>query len=163
MNNEDIIPGKLIFTEKDFGIMNWHDVNIHGIGFDSNNFELLLDIDYIFKWIEPEPGKEFYSFLTAPATLVFRNVWDYNCDFTSNLHLTIMSINRSNQRIPNSHEFIDDKLEYTWVIELLEGEITFNSTGYTLYSRRLPERTDRQSYTLPERKGISFEKVILSV
>jgi len=153
---------KLIYTEEDFEDMDWHDVYIHGMGFDSKNFELFLDVDYIFKWIK-KPRAKYYSFIIAPATVVFRNVWDYTCDFISNINLTIMSIDRINPRVPNNHEYIKDKTEWRWEIELLEGEIKFNSTGYKLYTRQQPEIKRQQHYTLQERNGISFEKVELNL
>ena len=140
--------------------MDWHDVYIHGMGFDSINFELFFDIDYIFKWIK-KPSAKYFSFLTAPATLVFKNVWDYSCDFISNINLTIMSIARDNPRVPKNHEYIKEKIEWTWAIELLEGEIKFNSTGYKLYTRQQPKKKKEQHYTLKERNGISFNKITL--
>ena len=41
---------KTIWTDTDFEQMNWHDCPIHAFSFN-DNFELLLDIDYIFKWV----------------------------------------------------------------------------------------------------------------
>jgi hypothetical protein len=41
---------KSLWTEKDFDTMGWHDSFVYGISF-GENFQLLFDIDYIFKWV----------------------------------------------------------------------------------------------------------------
>ena len=50
-----------IWTEDDFDIMSWHDSKVYGIGFDEENFKLLLDIDYIIDWVKPEPNNIYFS------------------------------------------------------------------------------------------------------
>src|SRR5439155_21640447 len=69
--------GKPVWTEADFDQMNWHDATVHGIAFreEAGGADLLLDIDYIARWIEPVPPSEYFTFLVGPATLVFRDVW----------------------------------------------------------------------------------------
>ena len=62
---------KSFWTERDFANMGWHDVRIHAIAFDSEKFELLMDIDYMFAWADPAPGEKHYTFWMAPCTLVF--------------------------------------------------------------------------------------------
>jgi hypothetical protein len=68
---------KAVWTDADFVTMGWHDATVHAIAFheDEQNAELLLDLDYIVRWIDPEPPAEHLTFLVAPATLVFENVW----------------------------------------------------------------------------------------
>jgi hypothetical protein len=67
-------PSKLVWTERDFDQMSWHDCRLHGIGFiDDFNphlHELRLDIDYILKWCEGT-GSDESGFWISPATLVF--------------------------------------------------------------------------------------------
>ena len=65
---------KSLWTEQDFDEMGWHDVHIHALAFDSENFELLLDIDFLFAWVDPAPGEKYYSFWISPCTLAFSNV-----------------------------------------------------------------------------------------
>ena len=77
---EDYTIEKWIWTEADFEVMGWHDNRIYALAFSADTFELILDIDYIFKWINPEPGETFFQFWTAPATLVFQNVYDVEFD-----------------------------------------------------------------------------------
>jgi hypothetical protein len=68
---------KAVWTAADFDRMDWHDARVHAITFHEveQDAELLLDLDYIVRWIDPEPPAEYFSFLVAPATLVFENVW----------------------------------------------------------------------------------------
>jgi hypothetical protein len=44
---------KPVWTEADFEQMGWHDVHIHAVAFRPEIFELWLDIDYIFGWVDP--------------------------------------------------------------------------------------------------------------
>ena len=67
---------KVVWTDADFEQMGWHDNRVHGLSFedDGEDARLLLDIDYIVRWIEPEPPAEYFTFMIAPATLVFEGV-----------------------------------------------------------------------------------------
>ena len=44
---------KAVWTDGDFDRMGWHDARVHAIAFheDEDNAELLLDLDYIVRWI----------------------------------------------------------------------------------------------------------------
>lgn len=68
---------KALWTDADFALMGWHDATVHAIAFnaDDDHAELVLDVDYIVRWIDPQPPSKYFSFLVAPATLVFENVW----------------------------------------------------------------------------------------
>src|SRR5690242_20793394 len=68
---------KNIWTENDFEQMGWHDAIIYKIAFGNN---LLLDIDYIFQWNQPEIEGLGFTFWIAPATLCFRNVKNLKFD-----------------------------------------------------------------------------------
>jgi hypothetical protein len=51
---------KSIWSDADFDVMGWHDVTIHGLcvqpGASDNLLpRLLLDIDYIVRWVHPLP------------------------------------------------------------------------------------------------------------
>ena len=67
---------KLIWSQHDFDVMGWHDATIHAFALVPEQFELLLDIDYILKWEEPEPPDVYHTFWVSPATLVFQGVQD---------------------------------------------------------------------------------------
>jgi hypothetical protein len=75
----DPLLGRAVWTDADFDQMGWHDVRVHAIGFFEDDLEtpaeLALDIDYIVRWIDPEPPDEYFTFDIAPATLVFSDVW----------------------------------------------------------------------------------------
>ena len=67
---------KWTWTEEDFERMGWHDAQVHAFAFLPESWELLLDLDYILKWVAPSEGESHYSFWSAPATLIFENVAD---------------------------------------------------------------------------------------
>ena len=52
---------KAIWSESDLENMGWHDTFIHAISF-SEDSKFLLDIDYIFKWIDPVKEETYFKF-----------------------------------------------------------------------------------------------------
>ena len=159
--SESYTPDKLIWTESDFEIMGWHDCHIHAIAFDelSEKFELVLDLDYIFKWIDPIAPQKNYSFWIAPCTLIFENVHSLSLDLQSVDGLEIDNVSRANVRVPRNSEFIHRDKEWDWTIECQEGTITFCSVGFKQFVRSPPVRNDAQSLSLAERGGRSFERI----
>lgn len=145
-----------ILSTNDFAEINWHDCKIYGFAFDDVEFKFYIDIDLIIEWIEPTPDSEGYSFRIAPATLVFKNVWNLVVDIDTNLALDIDSISMQNPHPPRNKDYIPDQKEYDWNIRLSQGEITFNSIGFDLFIRKAPEIRQEQSFGLKERGGISF-------
>lgn len=148
MNTPPIV--KKEFSEKDFEQMSWHDCKIHAIAFDDKNNKLLLDIDYILQWISK--GK-YFKFWIAPATLIFENVYNLNINIEDSLAQIIDVISREN---PHNTINLKDVTEWDWEIQLVSGEINFNSIGYTLSLRKEPIYTGNEEMTLKERGGISF-------
>lgn len=148
---------KLIWNESDFEKMGWHDCKIYALAFKDEDFELMLDIDYILKWVNPEGSKTHFKFWVAPATLVFRNVWDLKIDLESSLNLEIQDLHRENPRSPKNVNHVEESTEYDWKIETHNGEITFKSVGFKLYLRNDPVLLDTQKIEQKERGGISFE------
>jgi len=149
---DDDLLAKNIWVHDDFDQMSWHDNKIYGIAFNADSFELSLDIDYICKWVKKADS---FMFWVAPATFVFRNVYDLNMSADS-LDLTISDIIRERPMKPNNAPHIIDQLEYHWIIETTQGEITFKSVGFTQHLRENPVLIKRQHLTLDERGGISF-------
>lgn len=145
-----------IWTEDDFDIMSWHDSKVYGIGFDEENFKLLLDIDYIIDWVKPEPNNIYFSFWVSPATLVFTNVYDLNIEISTTLGIDICKVFREKPIVPINKEYINKDTEWLWRISSNQGDITFRSIGYKQYIRRKPILTDGQNIPLIERAGISF-------
>jgi hypothetical protein len=149
---------KSVWTEADFDKMGWHDVVIHGISFNPSQYELLFDIDYIFAWVNPDPPSEYFSFWVSPATLVFRNAYDLKVNIETGLGLQLQGIERNEEREPRNAAYIKDKKEWRWTLEGNEGDILFYSVGFTQHTRQYPKHIKRQSFTLEERGGISFER-----
>jgi hypothetical protein len=144
---------KWVWTEADFEIMGWHDSQIHAMAFCSEDFELVLDIDYILKWIHPQPGEIYFSFWVAPATLVFENIYDLELNLSPcRGFIEIEGI----ERTALVFESIDKRDYYSWTIACQEGEIKFNASGYNQYFRADPtyggQRLDRKSI------GYSFDR-----
>jgi hypothetical protein len=150
---------KCVWSESDFEHMGWHDVVVHALGFDTGRHELMLDIDYIFAWVDPLPPSPYYSFWLAPATLVFHDVWDLKMQYDASLGFQLQGITRTETRI-RPHPLPEGKKEESrWTLEGNEGEISFWATGYTQFTRRLPTHSlSGQSFSLADRLGISFDR-----
>jgi len=149
---------KWVWTEADFERMGWHDSQVHALAFSPETSELLLDIDYIFEWIHPEPSETYFKFWTAPATLIFENVYDV--DFIIGSYsggLEIDGIKREDGRQPRNAPYIRHDLERLWTIDCQEGEIKLRSAGYTQYIRAAPQ-FGRQKLELSARGGCSFKR-----
>ena len=67
---------KEVWSEKNFSSMGWHDASIWSMVCSSEKFEYLLDLDYIFKWVDPKEGETSFEFWVAPVTMVFENAFD---------------------------------------------------------------------------------------
>jgi hypothetical protein len=147
---------KPIWDENDFEQMGWHDSKIYAIAFKDESFELLLDIDYIVKWVAPNEKESYFKFWVAPATIVFRNVWDLNIGLEYDLNLEIQDLQRGDVKKPQNTNVTSGSLEYDWKIEVNNGEITFKSIGYKQYFRKDPILLNTQKIDLLERGGISF-------
>jgi hypothetical protein len=148
---------KTTWTDADFEQMSWHDCHIHAFSF-SDNFELLLDIDYLFKWVQPKKGSRYYSFWIAPCTLIFENVYDIS--FESDYKQPIIDyIERSNPTRTKNAEYIDREFEFDWNIVMVNAEMSFKSVGFKQYVRQKPILIRKQSLEVEIRKGISFDKI----
>lgn len=151
---------KNIWTERDFEIMGWHDVMIHALAIlpREGDYEIMMDIDYIFEWIRPEPPDNYYSFILAPATLSFHGVWDIDSNIATRgcvlEPLQITDIQRANERILKN----SDIAIWDWTITLMQGTISFNGPGYTQYVRQKPKMYGAHTFDEKQRGPISFSK-----
>jgi hypothetical protein len=137
--------------EKD--VESFHDCKIYALKFNDENFELLLDIDFISKC---QKGiNDEYNYWVSSSTLIFRNVYDFNLT-TFSLDLVIQEISKENAIKPKNNKHILDLFEYDWDIETLSGNITFKSTGFELYLRKPPILLEHQTINFVERGGISL-------
>lgn len=154
---------KALWTDADFEQMGWHDCPIKALAFSDNDYQLLLDIDYIFKWVLPK-NKRFYNFWISPCTLVFENVHDINIELSSDgVALTIDKISRKNPVVPRNAEYIGRDTEYDWIIETFAGEISFKSVGFKQYVRQQPVLISTQELDTDARGGISFNTISIDL
>jgi hypothetical protein len=57
--------------------MGWHDSPIYAFSFNTKNLlkqELILDIEYIFEWVNPVAPNNTFSFWVAPSTIIFETI-----------------------------------------------------------------------------------------
>ncbi|MBL1411085.1 hypothetical protein [Sphingobacterium faecale] len=153
---------KTIWTEADYEGMGWHDANIYGFVFhndnaDSATTDLIFDIDYIFKWVQPVPPKDNFSFWVAPCTLRFENTFALEIDIDRRGGLTDM-FEVADLHLLSKSEEKENKWIYEWVIELQDGRIAFKATGFKQIVRQEPVLSDSQVLTLVQRNGISFSQ-----
>jgi hypothetical protein len=149
---------KWVWTEADFENMSWHDSRIYALAFSPDTFELLLDIDYIFQWVNPEQGENSFRFWVAPATLVFRNVYEVEFDVLTTTGLEIDNLTRSEPRAPRNAAYIERDVEWSWTIDCQQGDIKLWSIGYNQYIRSTPQFGQTQKLELEVRGGYSFAK-----
>ncbi|MGV3662650.1 MAG: hypothetical protein ACO1TE_20875 [Prosthecobacter sp.] len=149
---------KNVWTDADFGQMGWHDVVVHALGFDGAGSELLLDLDYLFAWVEPEPPSTCFSFWIAPATLVFHQVWDMKMSYDASLGFQLLEIQRGEERACPHAPPDAPRREWHWTLEGVEGAISFWAGGYTQHTRHRPRHHDSQSLKLVERGGFGFDR-----
>lgn len=147
---------KWVWATNDFEKMGWHDCKIHGIAFDEFNFKILFDIDYIFKWVVPAEDK-CYHFWVSPATLIFENVHDLNIDLSYDMSTVIESLDRGKPNKPLNSDFIKKEIEWEWLIETTNGQISFKSIGYVQHIRKVPVYQASQEIGFEERGGYSFK------
>ena len=155
MSNEYNLE-KMIWTESDYDKMGWHDSKIHAISFRPDKFEFLLDLDYIFEWVNPSDNEQDYKFWVSPVTMVFENTYDVCFDIKTDSGLEIQDIKRDSPRKPKNADYISKEIEWLWSIECLQGNISLRSVGYKMYVKSDPILLNTQSFDLDQRNGINF-------
>ncbi|MBD1935650.1 MULTISPECIES: hypothetical protein [Cyanophyceae] len=159
MESAPYILEKLIWSDADFEQMGWHDAYVHAIAAIPENFELLFDLDYIVQWISPVTQDEYLTFLVAPATLVFRNVWNIELHLESQSgEFSLQNIDRLDEQTTPNEKMTD----WLWKLDGNEGSLSFRSTGYKQYFRRQPILTKFQQLKFEERDGICFSRTVPS-
>jgi hypothetical protein len=148
---------KSVWSDADFEEMGWHDATIHGLSAQVTEgaSRLLLDLDYIVRWVQPVPPAVHFSFWVAPATLVFRDVWDLegDLDFTgSPLALEVADIHRRT---------VDGRQRYgpLWHIDGHAFGLRFHASGYRQYIRQAPILQSGQVLPRAERGDCSFAEL----
>jgi hypothetical protein len=151
-------PEKSVWTEADLEAMGWHDATIHAIALPTDAFELVLDIDYIVKWVNPAEGQTHFRFWVSPATVVFRNLHELSVSLEPHQQVTIQGIERCDPGKPKNAEYIGRDVEWRWMIECHQGEITFRASGFSQYLRAAPQFGTSQFISVKERGGYSFDR-----
>ncbi len=140
---------KRVWSDKDFAVMGWHDCQIYKIALEGNgnNGNLLMDIDYILKWNQPELEGLPFTFWIAPATIAFRNINQLHFDFELSFDdsFEIDEIQRS-----------ESETNYQWTIITQEGYIQFLGHGYDQFIRQDPFYEFGQAIPYFDRYGYSL-------
>src|SRR5687767_3437713 len=135
---------KRIWTDSDFDKMGWHDNHIYKIRLTE---DLEMDIDYIFKWNQPNLEGLPFTFWVAPATLVFKNIENLRFEFDIELEdsFEIEDIERENKN--------------QWTVITRQGNIQFTSEGFEQFIRQDPSFQFGQTISYAERNGYSLDRV----
>lgn len=147
---------KSVWSDADFDAMGWHDVTIHGLcvqpGVSDDSLpRLLLDIDYIVRWVRPVAPETHFGFWIAPSTLVFEDVWDFEGDLGFKGMAVSLDIDHL-RRSPRQ----DSRGGPQWDVEGHFFGFGFRSTGFRQYLRQAPRHSQRLVLTHSERGGLSF-------
>ena len=156
--DDSFIVEKWVWTENDLEEMGWHDCHVHALAFDPETAELLFDLDYILKWINPGQGENHYSFWSAPATLVFSEVENLKVNLEPFPAFELDAISREKQQNVEAPSSLPTSTTWLWTLDFFNGRITFNSTGFRQYIRKPPILNTTQSLTLDQRGGYSFDR-----
>jgi hypothetical protein len=146
---------KATWTDADFADMGWHDSRVHAVSITEAVHETLtqlrvvLDLDYIVRWVEPERRPRYFTFWVAPATLLFERAWGIDGNLGPlDDGLEVAEIHRLGPP--------DDEADPLWHIEGHNFELRLRAAGYTQYIRLPPQHVPRQVLSLAERGGVSF-------
>ena len=74
---------KPVWTDADLDVMSFHDVHVRAFCAEPESYEMLMDLDYLFRWVAPGEGETCFRFWVAPVTLVFENVHGVRLDLQS--------------------------------------------------------------------------------
>jgi hypothetical protein len=154
--NEPFELEKTIWPDADFEQMGWHDVHIHAIAFSTETHEILMDIDYMFAWVDPEAPDRHYTFWMAPCTLIFSNVHGFTANIEWGLGLEISDVSREDIESPQNADHIKEDKEWKSEFDCQEGALSFHSVGFVQITRRPPKRAKSQFFRWDERGRISF-------
>ena len=155
---DGFVVEKWVWTENDFEEMGWHDCQVHAIAFDPDAAELLFDLDYILKWVNPQLSEKHYSFWSAPATLVFSDIASLKVNLEPFPAFELDGIFREK---PEDSEAVGNQTTsaaWLWTLNFFNGRITFNSAGFQQYIRKQPIFNTTQRLTLEQRGGRSFDR-----
>jgi len=149
---------KLIWDDDDFSDMGWHDTTLWSMHANPDDFEFVVDLDYIFSWVCPASGKGPCEFWVAPVTMVFENVGNVRIHIESSQGtLEVAALHRTEiAQTPNG------KLtHWRYRFECQEGEATLTATGFKMFVRRPPVLVASQRLGFAQRQGVDFGRAFL--
>lgn len=155
MENTPPVVAKTTWTDADYDTMGWHDNAVHAVAWEplpDHPGRLLLDIDYILRWVAPEPPVTTFSFWISPATLVFDPAWDLTTDIDrtrASFEMFLTEITRSGP---------DERGNYEWTLDGDGITISLGAPGFTQYLRRPPVHCPGFFLSVEERGGFSFDR-----
>ncbi|WP_405634295.1 hypothetical protein OHB53_09085 [Streptomyces sp. NBC_00056] len=160
-SHEDSGLSKSTWSDTDFEDMGWHDATIHGLSVQPTKDilpRLLLDLDYIVRWVHPVPPATHFSFWVSPATLVFEDVFDLEGDLDFKGLALDLEVDRVRRLVPNDAppDFAHCPL---WHIEGHTFDLKFRASGFQQYFRQIPRLISRQALPYVERGGCAFTEL----
>lgn len=138
---------KWVWTEADFDQMGWHDATIYAMQFGK---DIGFDIDYIFEWVRADKD-DFFSFIIAPATLIFCEPTDVVFDLNFRFGVAI--------EIEELHRRTITTGATQWHLETQQGDITIMAESFRQVVRRPPTRQTGQQIISDERGATSFSQI----
>lgn len=117
-----------------------------------DDYEYLIDLDYIFKWVCPKEEETCFNFWVASVTMIFENAHDVKINIESPQgYIEIECFHMKNPTLtPNGFTV------HTYRFDCQEGEILLKATGYKMYVRQKPKLLQGQCFDLKERNGVSL-------
>lgn len=127
---------KILWTEKDFRDMGWHDCRLYGVSFDHKNYSLILDIDYIFKRTDYDESNAEKVFWISPCYLIFENYYNVriDLDLTNIADIIIGDLLQDNPVLTPNGKLT----QWRYQVQTNVGDITLYATGYRQIVRESP-------------------------
>ncbi|MEN1973475.1 hypothetical protein WCE34_14290 [Luteimonas sp. MJ204] len=146
---------KDVWDDEDFAIMGWHDVTIWSMVASPDDYEFLMDMDYIFEWVHPTEGEVYYKFWIAPVTMIFENAHSIEIEIESQDGcIEIDALHRENSRLTPNGKLTQHQYRF----ECQEGGIKLQATGFRMFVRQSPVLVQRQSLSMASRGGVNFSR-----
>ena len=132
------------WSTADFDSLSWHDVHVHGFTLGAysatrGTADLSFHIDFILEWSKDDSG---FSFLVAPAELVFHDVFglqmalDYRSASAGMVPFSLDRIERS--ALPHGG------CAWQLVLNWPHGTVSFEASGFTQRLTGTPVRAAQQ-------------------